>query len=194
MRVRDGRVAKKNNWTPDPGDYYARRQSDIRIERTHPGAGFRHVVTVPQLHQFIEILPDWDELAVGLEAIAIYEGGRGWLGMSNPGVVVITAWTQDLWWYGTGKKWVAQVADLLDVLDVAIAPCSRYPDALELRWTEPQARAFMLLDVLAHELGHHHDRITTSGKRAPRGEPYAMAYARRVQAEVWPEYVHCFEV
>jgi hypothetical protein len=194
MRVRDGRVAKKNNWVPDHRDYYARPQSEIQIERGHPGPGSRHVVTVAQLREFIDLLPDWDELATGLEAISIYEGGHGWLGMSNPGVVVITAWEQDLWWPEIEAIWVAQVSELLDLLGVEIVPSSRGVERLELRWTESQARAFMLLDVLVHELGHHHDRMTTRGKDAPRGEPYAMAYAKRVQAEVWPEYCRRFGV
>ena len=193
MRVKDGRVAKKNNWVADHRDYYARPQAEIQIERTHPGAGHRHVVTIPQLREFIGLLPDWDELAVGLEAISVYSGGHGWLGMSNPGVVVITAWEQDLWWPDTDAAWVAEVRDLLDLLHVEVVPAGD-DGTLELRWTEPQARAFMLLDVLVHELGHHHDRMTTRGRGAPRGEPYAMAYARRVQSEVWPEYVRRFEL
>ena len=61
MRVRGGRVAKKNNWTPDVREYSARRQSEIQIERTEPGRGVRHVVTVVQQRDFLEILPDWDE-------------------------------------------------------------------------------------------------------------------------------------
>src|SRR5215469_6807043 len=98
MRVRGGRVAKKNNWSPDTGDYYARPQSEIQIERTDPGPGYRHVVNVAQLRRFLSLLPDWEELAVGLEAISIYRGNREWLGKSSPGVVVITAWDRDLWW------------------------------------------------------------------------------------------------
>ncbi|MDA0184804.1 hypothetical protein OJ997_31165 [Solirubrobacter phytolaccae] len=194
MRVRDGRVQKKNNWTPDPGDYYARAQSEIRIERVDPGPGYRHVVTVRQLREFIELLPDWDELAIGLEAISIWRGNSEWLGLSNPGVVVITAWPQDLWKV-THRRWLAEVADLLTALGVELADApSGDPDFAEVRWTEPQARAFMLLDVLVHELGHHHDRMTTSGASAPRGEPYAMAYARRVQDEILPEYLARFAI
>lgn len=80
MRVRKGRVAKKNNWVPDAGDYYARPQSEIRIERSEPGSGYRHVVTVSQLRRFLALLPDWEELAVGLEAISIWKGNPrlGW--------------------------------------------------------------------------------------------------------------------
>jgi hypothetical protein len=152
------------------------------------------VVTVAQLRQFIELLPDWDELAVGLDAISIYSGGHGRLGMSNPGVVVITAWEQDLWWTGMSAEWAQEVAELLELLGVELVPNADDEGRLDLRWSEAQARAFMLLDVLVHELGHHHDRMTTRGVAAARGEPYAMAYARRVQAEIWPQYVRHFDV
>jgi hypothetical protein len=196
MRVRGGRTAKKNNWRVDPRDYYARRQSEIQIERTHPGPGYRHVVTVAQLREFLALLPDWEELARGLEAIAIYEGGHGWLGISNPGVVVITAWRQGLWWHNTAPDWVAEVQDLLDLLNVETVVKEDGRGGVEIRWTEAQARGFMLLDVLVHELGHHHDRMASSNPRgdAPRGEPYAMAYAERVQQEVWPAYANRFEI
>jgi hypothetical protein len=192
MRVKAGRVAKKNNWTPDHKDYYARSQSEIQIERGHPGSGYRQVVTVAQLRRFLALLPDWDELAIGLEAISICEGGHGWLGIFNAGVVVITAWEKELWWSDVSASWVDEHADVLDLLSVEIVRHGETPHELELRWTEPQARAFMLLDVLVHELGHHHDRMTTRGDDAPRGEPYAVAYARRVRAEVWPQYAREF--
>ena len=46
-------------------------------------------------------------------------------------------------------------------------------------WTEGQARAFQLLHVFLHELGHHHDLITTRRQlRGGRGEAYAERYAR----------------
>lgn len=85
MRVRDGRVVKKNNWAPARHHYYARPQSEILIERADPGPGYKHVVTVRQLRDFIDLLPDWDELAVGLDAISIWSGHPSWLGLSNPG-------------------------------------------------------------------------------------------------------------
>jgi len=52
-------------------------------------------------------------------------------------------------------------------------------------WTEGQARAFQLVHVLLHELGHHHDRMTTrSQQNAARGERLAEEYARRSKARV----------
>jgi hypothetical protein len=59
----------------------------------------------------------------------------------------------------------------------------------EVRWTEGQARAFQLLHVLPHELGHHRDRMTTRSRdRAARGEPYAERYAETVFDLLWPEW------
>ena len=69
-------------------------------------------------------------------------------------------------------------------------------DAIEngylCKFTEAQARAYQLLHILLHELGHH-DRITTkSQKRASRGEPYAEAYALTYEAKIWDVYQRRF--
>jgi hypothetical protein len=52
----------------------------------------------------------------------------------------------------------------------------------------------MLNEGLVHELGHHHDRMTSRGRDAARGEPYATAYARQARAKVWPDYVTRFRL
>ena len=64
-----------------------------------------------------------------------------------------------------------------------------------MRWTENQARAFQLLHVLPHELGHHHDRMTNRSKlRIARGEPFAEDYAIRVMNGVFPFYTRRFDL
>jgi hypothetical protein len=65
---------------------------------------------------------------------------------------------------------------------------------VQVRWTVEQARAFQLTYILSHELGHHHDRMTTRSWRVARGEPYAEAYALDMMRAVWPEYVRRFAV
>jgi hypothetical protein len=70
----------------------------------------------------------------------------------------------------------------------------RHGRRLQVQWTEEQARAFQLLHILPHELGHHHDAITTRSWRGSRGEAYAEDYALRVQAQVWPDYARHFEL
>jgi hypothetical protein len=191
LRVRDGRVQKKNNWAPDTGDYFRAPQDEIRIDRRDPGVGFRHVLTVAQLRTFIALLPDWDDVAVGLKAIVIDRGAAYAMGWYSPNVVALCAWESHLW-SETTPGWLKQNESVLGLLDVRTAKRGGSPWLL---WTEKQARAFMLLDVLPHELGHHRDLMTTRSRRdAARGEPYAEAYARDVREAVWPVYTRHFEL
>ena len=74
MKVQGGRPLRKNNWTPDRGNYWTRSQDAIRLDKLAPGYGYRHLVTIGQLRAVIRMLPDWDEVAVGLEAIALAPG------------------------------------------------------------------------------------------------------------------------
>ena len=53
-RVRDGRVQKKNNWELDRGDYFAREQDDIRLDRLPPGRGYRHLLTIADVRAFTD--------------------------------------------------------------------------------------------------------------------------------------------
>jgi hypothetical protein len=213
MKVRNGRVLKKNSWRLDRGDYRALTQAAIRLDRRRPPDGYRHLITIAQLRRFIALLPDWEELAVGLDAIVLDSADdcAGWCG---PGVVAICAWQRELWdWWSADM--VQEHRPILDVLEVECVPIEqsvehqefvedlaalgfqvrrRLADT-ELRFTEPQARAYQLLHILPHELGHHHDRITSHrGRRAGRGEPYAEAYANRVLDEIWPSYARQLEV
>lgn len=62
-----------------------------------------------------------------------------------------------------------------------------------VKWTDGQARAFQLLHIFLHELGHHHDRMTTrSERRAARGESYAELYANVYLRSIWSSYVREF--
>jgi hypothetical protein len=211
MRVRDGRVLKKNNWRLDANDYRALTQGEIRLDRRRPPQGFRHLITIAQLRSFIALLPDWDEVAIGLDAIVLDSATDcdGWCGA---GVVAVCAWQQDLWdWWGPPE--LQEHGHLLDLLAVEQVPIeqsrefSEFADwferaigtpprshgRMELRWTEPQARAYQLLHILPHELGHHHDRMTTRARRSTgRGEAYAEAYANEVLEQVWPAYARRF--
>lgn len=212
MKVRDGRVQKKNNWRLDRDDYFAVPQAEIRIDRRDPGRGQRHLITVAQLRTFVDLLPDWDEVAVGLRAIVL-DSDDDCMGWHDPGVVAVCAWEQDLWWELAEMDWVSKHQGVLERLGVnhrvlddeevferfweGLSPPAnaRTPKGqfAEIRWSEPQARAFQLLHILPHELGHHHDRMTTRSRRhSARGEPYAEHYAHRVMKVVWPAYARTF--
>ena len=187
MRVRDGRVQKKNNWRLDPDDYFAVPQSEIRIDRRDPAVGRRHLITVAQLRSFLELLPDWDEVAVGLRAVVL-DSADDCMGWCAPGVVAVCAWEQELWWTDADPDFISDHTAIFDLLGVEP---ERLGDRWEIRWTEGQARAFQLLHILTHELGHHHDRMTTRTQAvAARGEDYAERHAHRVMQDVWPAYAN----
>jgi hypothetical protein len=190
MRVKGGRPQRKNNWSLDPSDYFALPQAEIRIDRRSAGAG-RHLITVAQLRAFVDLLPDWDTVAIGLNAIVLDAWEWNTDGWHTPGVVGLCAWDRALW-YPVFDDFVEEHRELLDALGVERAATDAEGET-ELRWTVEQARAYQLLHVLPHELGHHHDRMTTRSKRASaRGESYAEGYANKVFGTVLPTYAAHF--
>jgi hypothetical protein len=191
VRVRGGRTQKKNNWRPDRADYFALAQDEIRLDRRSPGPGFRHLLTIAQLRSFVGLLPDWDEVAVGLDAIVLDAGEDGTHGWAWDGVVAVCAWEHELWWEDCSPWFVKDHREVFDLIGVDVV---RHGRRVQVRWTEAQARAFQLLHILPHELGHHHDRITTRSWAMARGEAYAEDYALRVQSQVWPAYAGLFEL
>lgn len=189
-KVKRGRVQKKNKWTPTPTYYNAEQPLPV-IDRRRPGEGYRHLLRRRDIEDFIALLPEWDELSKGLNAIVLAPGGDG-MGWHEPGVVHVCAWEEELWWEETVPKFVDDHRDLFELLGVAV---EKRGDRLVTKWTEGQARAFQLLHVLLHEFGHHHDRMTTrSQEKAARGEWFAEEYARRHETRIWDAYLRRFGV
>jgi hypothetical protein len=88
-----------------------------------------------------------------------------------------------LWWDDTIPSFIEEHRSLLDRLGVVR---EQVGDCLVCKWNEPQARTFQLVHILVHELGHHHDRMTTRSQReASRGEPYVEEYARLHEDVLW---------
>lgn len=191
-KVADGRVQFKSNWEAHRADYTRRVQKEIAIDRRPAGPGYRHLITVAQLRDFLPLLPEWEGLALGLDAIVLDGGSSSTLGWHMHGVVAINAWDKRLWWSELSPEFAEEHDEVLDLLGVERVKVGR---RTEVRWTEPQARAFQLLDVLVHELGHHRDRVTTrSFARPARGEGYAEGYAQHTLKLVLPEYARRFGI
>jgi hypothetical protein len=185
-----GLVQKKNNWAPTP-NYYNTEQHLPLVDRKRPGKGFRHVLKQKDIHAFIRILPDWDELSVGLNAVVLAPGNPAIFGYHVPGVVHICAWEEDLWIRLPQDGFEAE-RQIIESLGV---PCEAEASEMLCRFSEKTIRAHQLLATLLHELGHHHDRMTTRLKtRAGRGETYAEAYARKYAERIWIRYQDVFGV
>ena len=60
------------------------------------------------------------------------------------------------------------------------------------RFTEAQARAFMLLHIFMHELGHHFDHIHQKHLGSSKGEDYAERFATSRFEQLLPIYIRVF--
>jgi hypothetical protein len=191
-RVQDGTVKHKNNWNRTLR-YHRPPGGDVVIYRERPGEGYRHVLLKRDIEKFVGLLPNWDELSVGLQAIVLAAGDPDCLGRHSPGVIEVCAWERELiQWYSA--EFVADHWQILDRLGVQRETQNgqRGPGFL-CRFTESSARGFLLMHILLHELGHHHDRMTTRSQRdCGRGEDYAEQYALQHADQLWDAYFRAF--
>jgi hypothetical protein len=188
-KVKDGKVQKKNR--SELSRHYKNYIQDRPfIDRLPPGPGYRHVLLKRDVEAFLEILPDWDELSKDLDAVLLAEGDLDCFGWHRPGIVAVCAWERELE-CESARLFVDEHREVLDRLGV---PCERRSHQVYyLRWTEQSVKGFQLMHILLHELGHHHDRMTTRSRReASRGENYAEQYALRYADRIWDEYFKRF--
>jgi len=99
-------------------------------------------------------------------------------------------------WVETSEKHYHEHADIFARLGVECTPLrDEQGPFVRCEWTENTARAYQLIHILMHELGHHYDRMTTASKQdSTRGEPYAEAYARRYEELVWHRFLKEFDL
>ena len=104
-------------------------------------------------------------------------------------MIGICAWERQLW-TELDVDYFKKDKALLERLGV---PCERRKEFVLCKFNEGQARAFLLLEVLLHELGHHHDPMTTKSRRsAARGEPYGERYSFERRPDIWDRYISQF--
>ena len=207
-KVRDGRTQRKNRWERTRNCYNVSQPSPA-IDRRRPGEGYRHVVSKRDMARFIRLIPEWDRIAVGLDVIVIdtHHNNMGWF---QPTFVAICAWERGLVWEDCCDEFFEDHQEIFDKLAVPYR-LNGGEDAIERRaldvswgeptedytwtveWTENTARAFLLTHVFIHELGHHHDCMTTSSRAGTcRGEAYAERYAREREDEIIARYFNEF--
>jgi hypothetical protein len=156
---------------------------------SRPQRGYRHLLKRRDLERFIELIPDWDVLSEGLRWVVL-SGDTRRMGYHRPGEVGVCAWEAGLWCEDMAHDWYREHAETLERLGVRVRKAG-YRWVAE--WTEDQARAFQLLHVFVHELGHHHDLMTTSSRcDAARGEPFAERFALELEERVWDDFVRVF--
>jgi hypothetical protein len=187
-RVKDGVVQRKQRHHESGAQGYV-------IDRESPARGHRHVVTKQDVRAFIALVPGWAEHRAGIECILLSARGSAdgfyeAFARTRTGRIAIPAWRGDLW-RRVGSEYFEEHREILERIGVAHEAVP--DDEVECRFTRAQARAFLLLHVFLHELGHHVDRMGTKNQTSmPRGEEWAEEFANRLQDEVWPDYLRVF--
>lgn len=158
---------------------------EILIRREPPGKGFRHFLTRKTVRSFIELLPQWEDITSGLDYILLARAEPGCDGWYDGKVVAISAWEQDCW-RSVPSDYFAEHKLVLKRLNVETVKIGRN---YLCKFNPSSVKAFQLLHVLLHELGHHFDRISSfSKKTSSRGEVYAEKYAASYEELVWERY------
>ena len=188
-KVKDGRVQKKNRHALTP-NYWNTTQPLPVIDKERAGRGYKHLLSKNDVYSFIEIIPEWEQLAKGLDAILLASGEAntdGWY--SHCGVVAICAWERDLW-QSFHVDHFHEHRTLLERLEVESEKKGQW---YRCKFTLGTARAYQLLHIFLHELGHHHDLMTTQSKReTARGETYAEQWALKYELLIWENYLSKF--
>jgi hypothetical protein len=187
-RVKDGVVQKKQRRLYSGASGYV-------IDRESPARGHRHMITKQDVRTFISLIPNWVEHRNGIELIILsargdFDGLYETFRREKTGTIEIPAWAGDLW-RTVSIDYFREHEAFFKLVGVAWQALP--DDEVECRFTKDQARAFLLLHVFLHELGHHVDRITTKNQdRTPRGEPFAEEFANRLLHVIWPDYIRVF--
>lgn len=164
------------------------------LDRESPGRGFRHIITKRDVQQFIDLIPDWPRLSERLERIVLAASGDGCDGLyvfydqEDSGEIELKAWPEDLW-MEIGLPYFTAHRNHFERLGVSY---DLHEDSATCRFTESQARAFMLLHVFLHELGHHFDRTTQKHFGTSKGEDYAEHFANSRFEQLLPAYERVF--
>ena len=186
-KVKDGRVQRKNHHRPTGHDGYV-------LDRESPGRGFRHVVSKGDMQLFIDIIPDWSRYAERLERIILAchdpaaDGAYQFFRREETGAIFLHAWHEDLW-IDLTPPYFDSHQKIFTALGLAY---DRRENCVTCRFTEAQARAFMLLHIFLHELGHHYDRIHQKHSDSSKGEDYAERFATSRFELLFSGYVHIF--
>ena len=188
--VKQGKVQKKHNHTLTETYYHPLPTSagPLIIERHNPGKGFRHVVSKDELARFISIIPEWRMLSTGLHAIILAPGDEDASGYYYRGVIHLCAWDEDLW-CEYSSEFFNEHKDILARLGV---PFREEPERVTCFFSEETAKAYHLLHIFLHELGHHRDRMTSKRAISSRGEDFAERYARQYELVIWQRYKEHF--
>lgn len=185
----NGHIQKKNRHQETPSIWTT---ETFLFEKDRPGKGCRHLLSKADVLAFVGIIPDWDFYSQGLKGVRLVARNGDYDGLYyHAGIICIPAWERTLWLEVRNDFFIEHQA-LFDRLGV---PYEFEEGYWTLKFTEHTARAYQLLHVFLHELGHHCDKMSTRQRRRPgRGEAFAENWAYEFESRVWEGYQEVFGV
>jgi hypothetical protein len=184
-KVRDGQVQKKNRHAPT-------RLNSLSVGLSRPRSGLVHVTTKQDIWKFLRLLPDWKRVSTDLDLIYLLDSSTdcdGWYEYPQRPMIALAPWADDLQMWTT-KSYYAAHREIFATLGVSCAPGEN--EETICQFTEDSARAYQLLHIFLHELGHHHYRITEGRGRYGGTEKHAEDYAIKWQHRIWKNYCEQF--
>ena len=186
-KVKNGQVQRKNNWVQSPNMFYT-YQNEILVDRERAGKGYKHLLRKQDLYDFFELIPDWNIVSEGLDGVFLGRGNTSSLGCYKHFVITISAWESEVVWPKVDGTFVEDHRSVLEGLNVQIQ--QNKDGSQRLEFTEESAKAFQLIHVFMHELGHHVDRFSSRLKsHCGRGESFADDWARKHEQVILERYL-----
>ena len=187
-KVRSGKVAKKNNHNLTSLEGYI-------VDRERPEKGFKHVIKKKEIHDFIDIIPGWSEFSDGIHYIVLDTGGDNFDGIyrhfdfDKTGSIWLSAWPEELW-IDCDDEYFKEHKCHFDMIGIVY---EQNDDEWICHFTESGAKAFMLMHIFLHELGHHVDKLRSRNQdMMVGGEDFAEKFANTMFNKVWPLYIKKF--
>lgn len=184
-KVRGGDVQKKDRHAPTRLNSF-----EIGIDRS----GGRQVLTKDDVWKFIRLIPDWKRVSADLDFVYLAretnEYADGYYEYPDRPMIVLNSWEENLTSEIFDADYINHHRSLFDRLGVEIGEAENRTPVLS--FDEHSARAFQLLHIFLHELGHHHYRITKGRGRDAGSEKYAETYALRMERKIWKRYCEAF--
>lgn len=192
IRIKSGRRKPKANRS-DALRWCPRTHGAFTVHRRSPGRQRYHPATPHDVLRFVELIPDWTRVRDDLDGVVLcapwsaeYADTEGLYGQH---AIVLFSWPRDplqrLWYSFTHE--VPETVTYLGVHE------RRVGNHFQMNWSPAQARAYVLLFVLLHEIAHHVDwLLNRRGRRAFRGEAFAEEWAAEYRRRMWPDYLRTF--
>lgn len=186
-KVKNGRVQKKNRHRPT-------RNNSLFIKIDRSSDECRVVLTKDEIWKFLRLVPDWKRVSIDLDEIYLCAGyyedeiGEGVYEYPRFPAICLDGWNKGLR-KSMDREYFQIHCDIFERFGVAV---ENVDGTFYAQFTENSAKAYQLLHIFLHELGHHHYRITKGWGKDAGNEKYAENYAKKMERKIWPRYCEAF--